>query len=218
MCWCDPNCRTPCCGSDACHRAMQAVGKVVCPFCAVKEYANRTHYGNSEEERIRFGEDLLKVVENPEGVPLGAPGSLMRQAQDLGLRLKKLGWQHKESAHDKGRKSWFLDSAMELVQELAPRILTPNRLGISIGGSVLLDGYSNKDLDLIVFPYSTKDMMPIGEVRGLFMGEGWRLDWPWEWIKNHRDKKGTGGDTKHVDGYRVPRKDGWSRVDVFYLK
>lgn len=32
MCWCTPNMRTPCCGSDACHRMLDSMGAGECPW------------------------------------------------------------------------------------------------------------------------------------------------------------------------------------------
>lgn len=55
MCWCTPNMRTPCCGSNRCH-AMQGVVAIDCPFC------NRPK-GVPKTEHLAASRRLLEQLE-----------------------------------------------------------------------------------------------------------------------------------------------------------
>ncbi len=52
---------------------------------------------------------------------------------------------------------WTLDSALDFVRTISP-IVSSAGYGVAIGGSVLIEGSSDKDLDLVIFPLDASEV------------------------------------------------------------
>jgi hypothetical protein len=55
---------------------------------------------------------------------------------------------------------WSLDNALELVREIQPQ-LHARKYHVAMGGGVLNKGFSEKDLDLYIFPFDNSEIPPI---------------------------------------------------------
>ena len=108
---------------------------------------------------------------------------------------------------------WTLDEALTLIRKLNPLALK-NGFSIALGGSVLHEGSSEKDLDLIVIPLNG-ECYDINKFRGMLEhSAGWeRKAAPYlvkiQWFKHSRST-----DSKNVEIWRTPSGN---RVDIFYV-
>ena len=106
-----------------------------------------------------------------------------------------------------------LDEARGLIRGLLP---DARRVGWQLGltGSVLTEGQSTNDLDLIAFPRQVGPETSIQPLHDLLVQHGWRLvmtaqEVKAKWWRNHESI-----DQKHVEKWRV----GEWRVDLFVLR
>lgn len=112
----------------------------------------------------------------------------------------------------KRKTRWTRDEAIELCQELGPR-LEKVGWGLALCGSVLIAGESRHDLDLIVFPHTTEKEDEEGLVDAL-VEAGITLRADVECV--HRTWRQAGSrDTKHVEVYR---DEHGRRIDLFTLR
>ena len=106
---------------------------------------------------------------------------------------------------------WELDSALDLIRELAPRL---EKVGYSVGlcGSVLKSGTSRNDLDILVFPLSTAVLNKNAldkELRSF----GFKVKYDIKSVRTAWRKQGS-KDNKKVKIYDYKGK----RVDIFFVK
>lgn len=106
---------------------------------------------------------------------------------------------------------WELIEAVALARVLNKN-LRPLRWGIGIAGSVLSKGYSDKDLDLIVFPYdtccATKEVLYMA-----LKAEGLTCRYNVDKVQAAWRKQGS-NDSKHVE---VWEDQAGKRIDLFIL-
>lgn len=105
--------------------------------------------------------------------------------------------------------SWTLEEGLVVVRELEAQC---SRYGwhFALGGGVLLRGQSDHDLDVIVYPHSSRVGVDTGKLRARLRDLGWKLRGRAEYVIEEWRKKGS-IDRKHVDIWATP--DG-KRVDV----
>ena len=106
---------------------------------------------------------------------------------------------------------WTLGLALALIRELTPAL---KHAGFSLGlcGSVLVDGASKSDLDIIVFPmnastYNVRDARRVLEEYGL------KPLLPRHEVAATWARKGS-DDTKHVETWSWERR----RIDLFFMR
>ena len=107
---------------------------------------------------------------------------------------------------------WDLVEAVRFVRILSED-LEHMGLGIGIVGSVLLKGYSDNDLDLVVFPHDTTKPDFKYVLRIVLEGAGMHLAYNVERTHAAWRKLGS-NDTKHVEVWKT--REG-KRVDLFVL-
>lgn len=103
---------------------------------------------------------------------------------------------------------WTIEDALVLIREIAPKL---KKVGWypSLAGSVLMKGYSDKDLDIVMIPHTLAEQN-VELLRDVLYDLGWKCRVrAHNMVKFWREKGGT--DSKHVDVWLLP--DG-SRVDV----
>lgn len=116
-------------------------------------------------------------------------------------------WQRKREAAR--RPIWDLDDALFLVRWLGEK-LAPY-FGVGMTGSVLHEGGSKNDLDIILFPYSTtRPALPADE---LLVSAGLERRFTAAEVREGWRRKGS-TDEKHVEVWTWRGK----RVDIFFLQ
>lgn len=100
---------------------------------------------------------------------------------------------------------WILDDAISLCREIEPT-LAVNGYHVAIGGSVLRDGKSSKDLDIFIYPHRTTECCDIESIHGVLYSHHRMLHWRKHSHENY-------GDGKNVWS---ARRDG-KRIDFFFL-
>jgi len=106
---------------------------------------------------------------------------------------------------------WTLAEGVHLCRRLERR-LTPAGFAIALTGSILLKGKSYKDLDLVVYPLSTKSVqIPLCYEALRLVGLLPLV--PVERVHARWRKLGS-EDTKHVEVWCLGRR----RIDIFILK
>lgn len=103
-----------------------------------------------------------------------------------------------------------LMDALVLVRKLQPAF---NGCGwhIALGGGLLNKGFSDHDLDLVVYPHNS-NATDIDKLRAMLRAIGWSLFADVERIQAHWRKKG-GTDKKHVEVWKTPDD---KRVDLIF--
>lgn len=112
---------------------------------------------------------------------------------------------------DSPEKGWSLDEARDFIQSLEVW-LGPAGYHVGLLGSVLRDGTSHKDLDLVIFPLSTERLdgeacLRALETFGLTQVHG-RSEVQARWRRRGSE------DRKHVEVWRYGSK----RVDLFFMQ
>lgn len=105
------------------------------------------------------------------------------------------------------KRPWSRPEALFFAKELEARCLP--HYHVAFAGSVLHRGHSDKDLDLIILPHTTR-YARIDDVRNIMTAFGFRLFLNWEQVREKWEKKGS-GDQKIVEVYIQRRR----RVDIF---
>lgn len=104
-----------------------------------------------------------------------------------------------------GRRRWTLTEALSFVRLLEGYLTTYH---VAITGGVLFRGYSDQDLDLLIYPHTTaSEQIPLRHLLERF-GLKRRLDCEFihrEWRRNGSE------DTKYIEVYYYGRK----RIDIF---
>ena len=105
---------------------------------------------------------------------------------------------------------WTLENALPLLREVQAAI---EPLGYHVGlvGSVLTKGFSDSDMDMVVYPASTT-RQPKEDVRTAFAAIGMRQTHSVHVVWKAWKKMGS-DDTKHVEKWEYRGKP----VDVFFL-
>ena len=66
MCWCTPNKRTPCCATDACHRAAIVKGNLKpgekCPFCQSAAVESGPPFGPPRPAKREISEEIRVIM------------------------------------------------------------------------------------------------------------------------------------------------------------
>jgi len=106
---------------------------------------------------------------------------------------------------------WELETALGLIRALNPPAQEVG-FSVALGGSVLYEGSSKKDLDLIVLPLNG-ECYDINKFRDLLKSSGWGRRFTAAEVKRQWAKKGS-SDTKNVEIWLTPSR---KRVDIFYL-
>jgi len=106
---------------------------------------------------------------------------------------------------------WTLEEALKLVRLLEPR-LAQARFHVALMGSVLLQGESTNDLDLILFPHSTS-YVNLDLVRTELTHGGLLPVFSRGKVAAMWERRGS-TDTKHVEVWTYKGK----RVDLFFLR
>jgi len=101
---------------------------------------------------------------------------------------------------------WTIEDALSLSRELEATAAV-NGFHVGITGSVLRDGFSDKDLDIVVFPHNTTDAPSQDKVHAMFYAHHRIVNWT---LRPHGDY----GDGKEV---WTAIRDG-KRIDFFFLK
>lgn len=106
---------------------------------------------------------------------------------------------------------WKIAEALQLVNDLQ-RDVNKVHWNVVLGGSVLYKGKSDKDLDLVFFPFDTS-LAKVSRLQDKLEEQGWTRTHNVEQMWAHWRHKGS-NDRKHVEIYRT--EDG-KRIDVFIL-
>lgn len=92
--------------------------------------------------------------------------------------------------------------------------MEPIGMGVGLCGSVLKNGTSSKDLDIILFPLSTAKTPSYAKVYDTLTTFGWH-----QWLNadriHHYWRSLGSDDMKHVEGWKDPLG---RRIDVFFLR
>lgn len=106
---------------------------------------------------------------------------------------------------------WTLIDAIELIRQLNDGV---QKCGYVFGltGSVLFKGESQKDLDLILYPWSLKDHPGEQNVRAFLASQGWICEHVC--VNGITPSGGLREDDKHVEIWKT--SDG-KRIDIFWL-
>ena len=108
--------------------------------------------------------------------------------------------------------SWTLELALDFIRRLSPSVQLAG-FDLALAGSVLKNGSSTKDLDLICFPLNSSELSRV-KLNAALLGFGLTRRWkPWE-IHKFWDKQGS-NDLKSVEVWFT--EDG-KRVDLFLLR
>lgn len=106
---------------------------------------------------------------------------------------------------------WNLDDALAVLRPLGPELLEAG-WALGLTGSVLIDGQSDKDLDVIVYPLNSTEVSKSKLVAAL-EAQGWKRRSSVS--ATHRTWRNMGSeDCKQVEVWRAA--DG-RRIDVFVL-
>jgi hypothetical protein len=105
---------------------------------------------------------------------------------------------------------WTLDDGLALVRKLEPE-LTKAGWFVALGGSVLLKGHSDNDLDLALIPLD-KSSVNHNAFRKVLTQHGFRLIWKRHEIARFWYRQNS-NDTKHVETWVL----GNQRVDIFVV-
>ncbi len=101
---------------------------------------------------------------------------------------------------------WNLDQAIQLCRELE-KTASANGFHVALSGSVLRDGKSDKDVDVIVYPHKTNDGLKLDGLMGTF----YSIHRITDWNKRNHEAYGDGKDVFSAT------QDG-KRIDFFFLK
>lgn len=107
------------------------------------------------------------------------------------------------------RRDWNLLQGLDFVRALEDH-LSPAGYHVALTGSVLTEGSSRKDIDVMIFPHSTSAKDP-HHVQKMLVEFGMTLRLTHEEIKAKWEEKGSTDDKKVEMWYW-----GSKRVDVFY--
>jgi hypothetical protein len=108
---------------------------------------------------------------------------------------------------------WTLDQGLEFVREIEP-LLRKNGWGVGLTGSVLTEGVSHNDLDLIVYPQNSTEVSH-NRLRGILQ-HSFGMELKWDLEKVHQAwRRHDSKDCKHVEVWET--KLG-RRVDLFILR
>ena len=114
---------------------------------------------------------------------------------------------------------WSMEQAIDLVKKLDPAI---RLVGFTVGitGGVIIKGYSDKDLDLIIYPMNVTEYST-SAVKKVFIEQfKWKLKFPTHiLLKSWEDRKiqpnNGGTDFKHVEVWET---EDHKRIDIMFLK
>lgn len=109
------------------------------------------------------------------------------------------------------RHYWILEDAIALIRSIDVDI---NDAGFAIGltGSVLHNGCSEHDLDLIIYPRNSSEVS-YSKLTAALIKLGWTIDIERPYVLKSWFSKGS-TDDKHVEVWRTPDD---KRVDLFLL-
>ena len=109
-----------------------------------------------------------------------------------------------------GRLTWTLEDAVALLRELEPLVAS---VGYHVGvlGSVLIQGQSQKDLDILLYPHNSSHQNT-DRVRDVLREAGLELDVSADQVHAKWWNSGS-TDTKYVEVWSYKGR----RVDFFYL-
>lgn len=113
-------------------------------------------------------------------------------------------------AKTKHSAMWYLPEARLFLKELHAA-LQPIGYSVGLVGSVLLKGFSFKDLDVIIFPDSTAKLNDKG-LRKALVKFGLKLQYDRASVRNAWKKLGN-YDTKHVEVWEYNGQ----RIDLFFF-
>jgi hypothetical protein len=103
---------------------------------------------------------------------------------------------------------WTLDQAIDLVRQLELKLKRVyNHYHVALGGSVLHKGFSNKDLDIIIYPHKTTH-------QGINWMKSALRQFGLVEISDRGAVHSGYGDDKDVIQYEYQNK----RVDIFFLE
>lgn len=120
-----------------------------------------------------------------------------------------------ERAIQKMTPIWTLDEAIKLIREIQPEMHNV-KYAVSLGGSVLNEGESYKDLDLIINPFYPEE---VGEE---FIAARAKLETLGFTLVRNREEVANGHDEYAIVSNTNKWIEEWSfngkRVDIFFLK
>lgn len=93
------------------------------------------------------------------------------------------------------KRRWSLDKALHFVRELEDHL--GGRYHVALGGGVLMKGYSDKDVDIWVYPHSLSDYS-LSEMKELLYSFGMSIKVDKETVHTYWKKAGS-TDFKHVE-------------------
>ena len=110
---------------------------------------------------------------------------------------------------------WGLEEGLEFVRELGDGVHDQG-WGVGMTGSVLLEGESGDDLDVIVYPLDASKHPDKDLVRGVLVAMGCRMLFTCAAVQRHWRGKGS-TDIKFVEKWAYKRDGRRQMVDVFFL-
>ena len=114
------------------------------------------------------------------------------------------------------RSDWTLEDGLDMARQLR-RVAAGYGWHVAIGGGVVHRGWSNKDLDLVMFPHdSTRETFNtrmIGDIGSILSKSGWELYRTVGEMHSYWETKGS-KDRKWVEVWKTP--DG-KRVDLIWM-
>lgn len=109
-------------------------------------------------------------------------------------------------------EAWTFVQSLEFVRSLE-LVLSPLGFHTALGGSVLHEGKSGNDLDIIVFPHNA-GRLNMDPVHPALEGMGLTLLADRIQVSRIWVRKGS-FDTKHVEAWKTPKGQ---KVDLFFLR
>lgn len=107
------------------------------------------------------------------------------------------------------KKVWELQDALRLLPQIE-LILKPHGWHCALGGSVLHRGWSEKDLDIFVYPHDTRKVNVVGAVWTVLLQSLDHDDWG--------SCSASGGKQDRDDKVVKWMKSGNRRIDFFFVK
>lgn len=105
-----------------------------------------------------------------------------------------------------------IGNALDFVRGLAD-YFRPHKIAVALTGSVLEKGRSEKDIDIILYPYDTSKALPFTHVQAMLRTRGLTPRYDVGVVRERWRKLGS-GDMKHVEVWRT---SSGRRVDVFFF-
>lgn len=111
---------------------------------------------------------------------------------------------------------WTLDEARSFISTVQ-ELIFPLGHYVALTGSVLFEGESKKDLDLIIYPADTTKSLDAAEVRKALVGLGMRLRGDFAFIRMARKRS---RDSRRLESLDTKEVEFWTwgekRVDIFW--